>query len=187
MPVQLKEAMLKPKLKKSNLEFEEYSNFRPISNLKFLSKIIEKAVATQLMEHLVNNNLEEPLQSAYKRFHSTETALLKVQNDILIAIDNQKCVVLLLLDMSAAFDTVDHEILLERMSKRFGIKDKVLEWFQSYLQNRSQTVMIDGVKSATKDVYQLDYSEQPKYVWNPQSFRLTLFDNTGALFSLIHS
>ncbi|CAB4030953.1 Hypothetical predicted protein, partial [Paramuricea clavata] len=124
MPVQLKEAMLKPKLKKSNLEFEEYSNFRPISNLKFLSKIIEKAVATQLMEHLVNNNLEEPLQSAYKRFHSTETALLKVQNDILIAIDNQKCVVLLLLDMSAAFDTVDHEILLERMSKRFGIKDK---------------------------------------------------------------
>ena len=61
MPVQLKEAMLKPKLKKSNLEFEEYSNFRPISNLKFLSKIIEKAVATQLMEHLVNNNLEEPL------------------------------------------------------------------------------------------------------------------------------
>ena len=123
MPVQLKEAMLKPKLKKSNLEFEEYSNFRPISNLKFLSKIIEKAVATQLMEHLINNNLEEPLQSAYKRFHSTETALLKVQNDILIAIDNQKRVVLLLLDMSAAFVSVDHEILLERMSKLFGIKD----------------------------------------------------------------
>ena len=152
MPVQLKEAMLKPKLKKSNLEFEEYSNFRPISNLKFLSKIIEKAVATQLMEHLVNNNLEEPLQSAYKRFQSTETALLKVQNDILIAIDNQKCIVLLLLSMSAAFDTVDNEILLERMSKRFGIKDKVLEWFQSYLQSRTQTVMIDGVKSAAKDL-----------------------------------
>jgi hypothetical protein len=75
MPVQLKEALLKPKLKKRNLEFEEYSNFRPISNLKFLSKIIEKAVATQLMEHLANNNLEEPLQSAYKRFHSTEMAL----------------------------------------------------------------------------------------------------------------
>jgi hypothetical protein len=104
------------------------------------------------MEHLVNNNLEEPLQSAYKRFHSTETALLKVQNDILIAIDNQKCIVLLLLSMSAAFDTVDNEILLERMSKRFGIKDKVLEWFQSYLQSRTQTVMIDGVKSAAKDL-----------------------------------
>ena len=87
-----KRAILKPKLKKSNLEFEEYSNFRPISNLKFLSKIIEKAVATQLMGHLINNNLEEPFQSAYKRCHSTETALLKVQNDILIAIDNKKCV-----------------------------------------------------------------------------------------------
>jgi hypothetical protein len=62
MPVQLKDAMLKPKLKKSNLEFEEYSNFRLISNLKFLSKIIEKAGATQLMEHLVSNNLEEPVQ-----------------------------------------------------------------------------------------------------------------------------
>ena len=100
---QLKEAMLKPKLKKSNLE---YSNFRPISNLKFLSKVIEKAVATQLMGHLLTNNLEEPLQSAYKRCHSTETALLKVQNDILMTIDNKKCVVLLLLDMFAALDTV---------------------------------------------------------------------------------
>ena len=152
MPAQLKEAILKPKLKKNNLEFEEYSNFRPISNLKFLSKIIEKAVATQLMGHLINNNLEEPFQSAYKRCHSTETALLKVQNDILIAIDNKKCVALLLLDMSAAFDTVDHEILLERMSKRFEIKGKVLKWFRSYLQNRTQTVMIDGVKSMSKDL-----------------------------------
>ena len=69
-----------------------------------------------------------------------------------MAIDNQKCVALLLLDMSAAFDTVDHKILLERMSERFGIKDKVLKWFQSYLQNRTQTVVIDGVKSITKDL-----------------------------------
>ena len=93
------------------------------------------------------------LQSAYRRFHSAETALLKVQNDILIAIDNHKCVVLLLLDMSSAFDTVNHEILLERMSKRFEIKDKVLEWLQSYLQSRTQTVRIDGVKSAARDLH----------------------------------
>ncbi|CAB4035181.1 Hypothetical predicted protein, partial [Paramuricea clavata] len=121
MPGKLKEAVLKPKLKKDSLEYEEYTNFRPISNLKLLSKVIEKAAAGQLLEHLANNNLEEPFQSAYKRFHSVETALLKVQNDILVAIDNHKCVVLLLLDMSAAFDTVDHEILLQRMFKRFGI------------------------------------------------------------------
>ncbi|CAB4037961.1 Hypothetical predicted protein, partial [Paramuricea clavata] len=121
MPGKLKEAVLKPKLKKDSLEYEEYTNFRPISNLKLLSKVIEKAAAGQLLEHLANNNLEEPFQSAYKRFHSVETDLLKVQNDILVAIDNHKCVVLLLLDMSAAFDTVDHEILLQRMFKRFGI------------------------------------------------------------------
>ena len=98
------------------------------------------------------NNLEEPFQSGYKRFHSAETTLLKVQNDILVAIDNRKCVVLLLLDMSAAFDTVDHELLLQRMFKRFGIDGQVLKWFQSYLQNRTQSVVIDGVKSISKDL-----------------------------------
>jgi hypothetical protein len=148
----LKEAVLKPKLNKNSLEYEEYTNFRPISNLKFLFKVIEKVAAGQLLEHLANNNLEEPFQSAYKRFHSAETTLLKVQNDILVAIDNSKCVVLLLLDMSAAFDTVDHELLLQRMFKRFGIDGQVLKWFQSYLQNRTQSVVIDGVKSISKDL-----------------------------------
>ncbi|CAB4016977.1 Hypothetical predicted protein [Paramuricea clavata] len=99
MPEKLKEAVLKPKLKKDSLEYEEYTNCRPISNLKFLSKVIEKVAADQFLEHLANNNLEEPFQSAYKRFHSPETTLLKVQNDILVAIDKRKCVVLLLLDM----------------------------------------------------------------------------------------
>ena len=130
MPGQLKEAVLKPKLKKNSLNSEEYIllSFRPISNLKLLSKVIEKVVATQLLEHLAANNLEEPLQSAYKLHHSTETALLKVQNYILIAIDNHKCVALLLLGLSAAFDTVDHELLLQRMIKRFGIDGQVLKW-----------------------------------------------------------
>ena len=91
---------------------------------------------------MANNNLEEPFQSAYKRFHSAETALLKVQNDILIAIDNRQCVTLLLLDMSAAFDTVDHKLLLQRMFKRFAIDTQVLIWFQSNLQNRTQSVVI---------------------------------------------
>ncbi|CAB4037146.1 Hypothetical predicted protein, partial [Paramuricea clavata] len=152
MPEILKEAVLKPKLKKDSLDYEEYTNFRPISNLKFLSKVIEKVAAGQLLEHLANNKLEEPFQSAYKRFHSAETTLLKVQNDILVAIDNRKCVVLLLLDMSTAFDTVDHELLLQRMFKRFGIDGQVLRWFQSYLQNRTQSVVIDGVKSISKDL-----------------------------------
>ena len=112
MPTQLKEAMVKPKLKKDSLDFEIFPNFRPISNLKFVSKITEKAVACQLTDYLRDNGIEELFQSAYKSYHSTETALEKVQNDILCAIGNQHCVILLLLDMCAAFDTVDHELLL---------------------------------------------------------------------------
>ena len=144
-PATLKEAMIKPKLKKDNLDSQDYPNFRPISNLKVLSKIIEKAVSCQLSDYLRDNDLEESFQSAYKCFHSRETALLKVQNDILCEIDNQKCVVLLLLDMSAAFDTVDLELLLERMSKRYGVKGNVLKWFRSYIQDRKQFVMINGI------------------------------------------
>ena len=115
MPAALKEAMIKPKLKKDNLDSEDYANFRPISNLKVVSKKIEKAVSCQLSDYLRDKDLEESFQSAYKRFHSTETALLRVQNDIICEIDNQKCVILLLLDMSAAFDTVDYKFVPKRM------------------------------------------------------------------------
>ena len=152
MPAALKEAMIKPKLKKGSLDPEDYPNFRPISNLKVVSKIIEKAASCQLGDYLCDNDLEESFQSAYKRFHSTEIALLKVQNDILFEIDNQKCVVLLLLDMSVAFDTVDHELLLERMSKHYSVKGNALKWFRSYLQDRKQFVMIDGIKSKVKEL-----------------------------------
>ena len=82
VPVQLKEAMIRPKLKKKSLDHEVYSNFRPISNLKLISKMIEKAISYQITNYLRDNDLEESLQSAYKTFHSTETALVKVHNDI---------------------------------------------------------------------------------------------------------
>ena len=124
VPVQLKEAMIRPKLKKESLDHEVYSNFRPISNLKFISNMIEKAISYQLTNYLRDNDFEESLQSAYKTFHSTETALMKVHNDIASAIDNQSYTILLLLDLSAAFDTVDHKILLQSLSCRFGIKAK---------------------------------------------------------------
>ena len=88
--------------------------------------MIEKAISYQLTNCLRDNDLEESLPSAYKTFHSTETALLKVHNDIVSAIDNQSYIILLLLDLAAAFDTVDHEILLQRLSCRFGISGKAL-------------------------------------------------------------
>ena len=91
-----------------------------------MSEVIEKVAAMRLTDYLCDNDLNESLQSAYKKHHSCETALLRVQNDILKSIDDKQCVVLLLLDLSAAFDTVDHKILLHSLRSRFGIKGKAL-------------------------------------------------------------
>ena len=94
----------------------------------------------------------ESFQSAYKRYHSSETALLRVQNDILRSIDNGENVVLVLLDLSAAFDTVNHETLLSRLSTRYGFCGSVLKWFTSYLTNRTQFVDINGTFSTRGNV-----------------------------------
>ena len=117
----MKVAVLRPLLKKLSLD----ANFRPVSNLMFVSKAIEKVVATQALHYLVNNNLHEEFQSAYKQFHSTETALVR-------AINNQRTVLLLLLALSAVFDTAEDRLLLSRLSCRCGIKGSALAWFTSY-------------------------------------------------------
>ena len=122
LPKELKVALLSPILKKLNADFEQFSNFRPVSNLKFLSKLIEKTVFVQLNSYLGENDLHEPLQSAYKIFHSTETALLTVTNDIMLSLDKGENVFLVLLNLSAAFDTVNHTLLLARLQKSFGIR-----------------------------------------------------------------
>ena len=86
-------------------------NYRPVSNLPFVSKVLEKVVSSRIDEHLTVNNLHEEHQSAYKKLHSTETALVKVQNVILQSLGQNEVTVLVLLDLSAAFDTIDHETL----------------------------------------------------------------------------
>ena len=113
MPTSYKEALLLPLLKKALLDCDILNNFRPVSNLKFLSKIVEKVVAVRFTEHLLKNHLHELMQSAYKTNHSVETALLRVLNDILRALDQNQSILRILLDLSAAFDTVDHHVLLE--------------------------------------------------------------------------
>lgn len=143
MPSQLKVAKLGPILKKPSLDHTQFSNYRPVSNLTFISKAIEKSVANQLISYINNNNLYDAFQSAYKQYHSTETVLIRVHNDILTAIDNRTTVILLLLDLSAAFDTVDHDILFSRLQERCGVTDKPLLWFQSYLSSRMQYVAVD--------------------------------------------
>lgn len=122
-------------------------NYRPISNLSLISKLTEKVVASKIHSYFTANDLYPLAQSAYRSFHSTETVLLKVVNDILMNM-NQQCVTLLvLLDLSAAFDTVDHTILLSRLKYKFGITQSALSWFNSYLSDRSQTISIGKVHS----------------------------------------
>ena len=169
VPPSLKMALLLPSMKKPSLDHEEFSSFRPISNLKFLSKAVEKVVASQVDTYIRDNNLYEVYQSAYKKYHSTETASVKVQNDILLALDNRSSVILLLLDLSAAFDTVDHQILLSRLEKRFGFKGKVLEWFSSYLSDRTQFVKVEG---QTSNCYDLKYGVPQGSVLGPMLFVL---------------
>ena len=135
------------------------NNYRPVSNLPFVGKLIEHVVADQVTSHITQHNLMETNQSAYHSYLSTKTTLLKVKADIIRAMDNQKMICLVLLDLSAAFDTVNHDILIARLQDRFGIGGIALEWFRSYLRGRSQCVAIgdldiDAVLSDTKPLSQ---------------------------------
>ncbi len=149
-PGQLKEAQLSPIIKKSTLDPEVLNNFHPISNLPYISKLVERAVAQQLTDYMSKNSLFEPRQSAYRSFHSTETALICVLDDLLVSLDNRDQVYVSLLDCSAAFDLVDHTVLLRRLRHRLGISGAALDWFSSYLTDRLQCVKISGQKSTSK-------------------------------------
>ena len=129
MPPCFKKAIISPLIKKQNLDQNILKNYRPVSNLSFISKIIEKAVCSQMNEYLSSFSLFEKHQSAYRKFHNTETALVKITNDLLLAADDKKVSVVVLLDLSAAFDTIDHNILIKRLKEDFGFDSKVLDWF----------------------------------------------------------
>ena len=133
-PMELKHALVRPKLKKQNLDKNEYKN------IPYLSKIIEKAIITQLTHHMVNNDLVEPLQSAYRPNHSTKTALLRIQNDFLLDLDNRRGVILVLLYLSAVFDTIDLQILIQRLHDRIGLRANALQWFKSSHAKRTQSI-----------------------------------------------
>ncbi|TWW67247.1 putative RNA-directed DNA polymerase from transposon X-element [Takifugu flavidus] len=148
VPRSYKVAVIKPLLKKPSLDPDVLANYRPISNLPFISKVLEKVVVTQLLEHLQMNSLFEMFQSGSGAHHSTETALLKVANDLLIASDHGLVSMLVMLDLSAAFDTVDHSILLHRLEHVIGIKRTALDGFRSYLSDRYQFAHVHGVPSS---------------------------------------
>ena len=109
-------------------------------------------ISGRLHEHLINNSLFDPLQSAYRDKHSIETALIKVQNDIISALDAGSSAIFLMLDLSAAFDTIDHDILLSRVCNVYGITDNALDWFRSYLTGRIQRVVIEDSVSVDQEL-----------------------------------
>ena len=115
-----------------------------------LSKITEKAAALQIFDHVSCNQMVPEFQSAYRKNHSTETA--NGNCDILVNMNKQLVTLLVFLDLSAAFDTVDHDIILRRLEYKFGIKDQAVTLFKSYLSNRSQRIVIGSAKSDSFDL-----------------------------------
>ena len=128
-PEMFKVASVRPGLKKANLDTDDFSSYRPISNLTYLSKIIEKVVHQQITDYISSNKMFSYFQSGYRKFHGCETAVSRIHNDILVMIDQKTNVVLLLLDLSAAFDTINHAMLLNRLNTYYGINDTALNWF----------------------------------------------------------
>ena len=147
VPNSLKKAAVAPLLKKPTLDVENFKNFRPVSNLPYIGKIIEKVAVKQMEAHMTEHGLHETFQSAYRPHHSTETALLRVSNDVLRAVDRRECVLLTLLDLSAAFDTVDHMKFLDRLEQEFGVTGRARTWLESYFKDRYQSVFIDSTSS----------------------------------------
>ena len=144
----LKVAHVKPLIKKKGMDVV-FKSFCLVSNLLYISKLVERFAADQLVDHVTQNGLSEKFQSAYRASHSTETALTQVRNDILLNMDNQRSTCLVLLDLSAAFDTLDHVTLLNHLEKRFKVTGSVLKWIESYLSERSQAVVLKNKDGET--------------------------------------
>ncbi len=130
VPKNFKLAVIKPLIKKTQLDPKYLVNYRPISNLPFLSKILEKVVSSQLYSFLEKNDICEDFQSGFRPYHSTETALIRVTNDLVLSSDRGCISLLVLLDLSAAFDTIDHNILLNRLENFVGISGSALAYLK---------------------------------------------------------
>ena len=126
-------------------------------------------MAKQIHEHIAHEGISNENQSACRVFHSTETALLKVQNDIATSMDKGAAVGLVLLDLSAAFDTIDHSILFNCLQHWYGIDGVVLKWVHSYLNSQKQRMKIDGHLS---EAFQLLYRVPQGSVLWPLLFTL---------------
>ena len=153
IPDSMNVARVSPLLKKPSMDSEDLKSYISVSNLSFLSELLERVVAKTLQSYMDTHGLYDPKQSAYRTGHSTDTALTRVQSDLLCTIDKHGVSILVMLDLSAAFDTVDHDVLLDRMHTLLGIDGTVLKWFRSYLTCRTQNIF--AVPQGTDPYYSL--------------------------------
>lgn len=148
-PEAFKMAQVLPLLKKPGMDKDELANYRPISNLPTVSKVLERLALNRLRPQMLESPLYNELQSAYRKCHSTETALLHMLNGVYSAVDSKHAALLVALDISAAFDTIRHSLLLTRLETDYGVHSTVLSWLHSYLTGRQQFVKLGRHSSTT--------------------------------------
>ncbi len=177
IPKTFKLAVIKPLIKKTQFDPKDLVNYRPISNLPFLPKILEKVISPQLYSFLEKNGICEELQSGFIPYHSTETALIRVTNYLLLSSDCGCISLLVLLDLSSVFDTIDHNFLLNRLENFVGISGSALAWFKSYLSDRHQFVAVN------EEVYrsQVEYGVPQGSVLGPLLFMLYMLPLGGII------
>ena len=170
IPNLLKNAIITPIIKKTNLNSSEFSNYRPISQLPLLTKILEKTVYTQLSHYLTENMLLDIRQNAFRKLHSTETTVLSLFDDLYNSLDTGQPIQLILLDLSSAFDTLRHDILLERL-RNIGIQDVTMEWFSNFIKDRNYSIKIRNNYSKS---YTIDHGVPQGSILSPILFSIYL-------------
>jgi hypothetical protein len=151
-PEQLKTALITPIIKDEAKNPDEFQNYRPVSNLEFLAKLLERIMYLQLADHIESHQLHGRFQSAYKPYHSCETAMVHVVDEMQQLLRSRRNVCLVMLDLSSAFDTVDHQLLFDRLENQFFIRGDALTLIKSYLCNRKFSVVINGFTGTSHDL-----------------------------------